>query len=99
MKIHSVVGIMQIISILGGHVWIHQEYYCGLPSLFRWGAKRKMRDMPEEAVSGERHYRIFATDTGYIAGYGVIAEAHFDTSGQGAYEFTGFCKPEIHESL
>ena len=92
---------MQIISILGGHVWIHQEYYCGLPSLFRWGAKRRLMSLDEfeDYIAGKKHYRIFATDTGYIAGYGVIAEAHFDTSGQGAYEFTGFCKPEIHESL
>ena len=87
---------MQIIPILGGHVWIHQEYYCGLPSLFRWGAKQQRGDIPEEAVTGEKHYRIFATENGYIGGYGYIQR---DTTGHGTYEFTGMGRPEMHETL
>jgi len=83
---------MQIIPILGGHVWIHQEYYCGLPSLFRWGAKRRCEDIPDEAVSEEKHYRIFATEKGYIGGYGYIQRC---TIGHGTYEFIGMGRPEI----
>lgn len=81
------------IPILGGYVWIEQEYYHNIPTLLRWGATRKLSccTNAQDIMSEEKQYKIFVTETGYIGGYG-----YFVSLKDGIYEFQGVGRPEIH---
>ena len=86
-----------IFSILNGHAWSYYEEFLGHPTLYHWGAERWFRpdELAEiESHGSKRHYRLFATATGYVAGYGHITELTIERDGSGKYRFEGVGKLE-----